>query len=308
MAEMKPKKNQHFVPKFYLREWCKPGTDQVFVYDNTTKISWPCNIDKIAAENYFYDFDLKEFFSEETVNALCSSGIAPNGRLQIIENMFSENLEGPFATHFAEIIEKARESTPWIRRECYFVSSEIKEALSVYLAFQFFRTKAIRSFIKESGDRIAQFARRLGAPEEKIEEITLSKERAKRIHNRMLLDKEQIMKSAYLFYRLTWILGVNKTNGLFYTSDNPIALRGHEKTDHLHGVGLSTPGVEIAYPLSPDLILVMVDGEYHKHVQPKDRRYFEISRLENIMYYNSLTTFNAQRFVISMDDSFCDKI
>lgn len=101
---------------------------------------------------------------------------------------------------------------------------------------------------------------------------------------------------------------MNKTNGLFYTSDNPIALRGHEKTDHLHGVGLSTPGVEIAYPLSPDLILVMVDGEYHKHVQPKDRRYFEISRLENIMYYNSLTTFNAQRFVISMDDSFCDKI
>lgn len=137
------------------------------MYDNTTKISWPCNIDKIAAENYFYDFDLKEFFSEETVNALCSSGIAPNGRLQIIENMFSENLEGPFASHFAEIIEKARESTPWIRRECYFVSSEMKEALSVYLAFQFFRTKAIRSFIKESGDRIAQFARRLGAPEEK---------------------------------------------------------------------------------------------------------------------------------------------
>lgn len=190
---MNPKKNQHYVPRFYLKEWCQPGTEQVYVFDKTKKESWPCNIEKIAAENYFYDFDMEEFFSEETVEELHTSGIAPNGKLQIIENMFSENLEGPFSSRFAEIIEKSREATPWVRKECFFISSDDKEALSVYLAFQFFRTKSIRNFLKESGDRIATFVKQLGVPEEKIEELILSKERVKRIHNRMLLDKEQIM-------------------------------------------------------------------------------------------------------------------
>ena len=218
--------------------------------------------------------------------------------------MFSDNLEAPFSSLWDDIIRKARESTPWIRRECFFISSEMKEALSVYLAFQFFRTKSIRNFLKDSGERIAQFVKQYGASEETIKEITLSKERVKRIHNRMLLDKEQIMKSAYLFSRLTWVLGVNKTDILLYTSDNPIGLRGHRETDHFQGVGLATPGVEIFYPLSPKSILIMVDGDYHKHLVEKDRSYVDLDQKGSIKYYNALSARNAERFIISEGNNF----
>ena len=81
-------------------------------------------------------------------------------------------------------------------------------------------------------------------------------------------------------------------------------MRGHEKTDPLLGVGLTTPGVEIYYPLSPDLILIMVDGDYHKHLVLKDRRYAELEQKKTVEYYNVLSIFNAERFIISDNNDF----
>ncbi len=300
------RKNQHYVPKFYFKEWCIPNTNQVYVYDKSKKEVRISNIEKIASENYFYDYNLADFFPEETIHAFNSSGLAAKGKLQIIERMFSDRLEGPFSSFFSDIICKARNSTPWIRRECYFITSEMKEAISVYLAFQFFRTKAIRTHLTSSAERITSFCKELGVPDNLIEEITLSKSAANRIHNRMLLDQENILKSAYLFHRLIWILGINRTDKCFYTSDNPISLRGHAKrtSPFIQGTGLASAGVEIFYPLAPDLILVMMDGDYHKHLVNDERRYVEFGEIPTIEYYNSLAAMNSERFVISSNDDF----
>ena len=122
----------------------------------------------------------------------------------------------------------------------------------------------------------------------------------------MLLDQENILKSAYLFHRLIWILGINRTDKCFYTSDNPIGLRGHAKktSPFMQGTGLASAGVEIFYPLAPDLILVMVDGSYHKHLVNNERRYIELGKIPIIEYYNSLAAMNSERFVISSNDDF----
>lgn len=102
------------------------------------------------------------------------------------------------------------------------------------------------------------------------------------------------------------MLGINRTEVNFYTSDNPIGLRGHEKktTPFIQGTGLASAGVEIFYPLAPDLILVMVDGNYHKHLVKDERRYIEFDHIPTIEYYNSLAAMNSERFIISCNDDF----
>ena len=300
---MDNRKNQHYVPKFYLREWCIPGTELVFVYDKEKGDIRKSNIENVAAVNYFYDFKLIEFLSEDTIQKLNARGILCNGRLQTIEKRLSNNLEGPFSGIFADIISKAREATPWHIKECFFISPEMKETLSVYLAFQLIRTRKIRKGIMDSANKLAEFCKKLDIPDSQVEKVKLSEEGASRIHNRMLLDKDGITKFAYLFYRLTWVLGINKTKQLFYTSDNPIGMQGHNKNrSPFIGTGLASCGVEVFYPISPDLILIMVDGDYHKHLIKDDRRYIEFVSLQTIEYYNSLIMKNAERCIIGLQD------
>lgn len=298
-------KNQHYVPRFYLKEWCVPNTEKVYVYDKLKNEIRYNHIEKVASEKHFYDFNLNELFNEETVKAMNENGVAIGGRLKIIEKMLSSNLESPCAVTFAKIINKARESTPWIRKECYFLSLEEKTLLSVYLAYQFIRTKRIRQDILRSAENIVEFARNLGATEEAVEKIRLRNEAANRIHNRMLLDKDHILQISYLIHRLVWVLAINRTNLSLFTSDNPIGLRGHNKKKPAFlGTGLASSGVELCYPLAPDLILVMVDGEYHTQFASDDRHYTEFVKNENIEYYNSITSMQSERIIISCNDDF----
>ncbi len=303
---MNPRKNQHYVPQYYLKEWCIPNTNQVYIYDKKKEEKRISSIEKIASENYFYDFDLKDFFTDETIQTFISRGLAAGRKLQIIEKMFADNLEGPFSSVFSDICNRARKSTPWTRRECYFITSETKEAISVYLAFQLIRTKAVRTSITNSANHIVNFCKDLGVPENLIEDITLTKSAVNRIHNRMILDQDNILKLSYLFFRLVWVLGINRTEKYFYTSDNPIGLRGHNKnaSPFMKGVGLASPGVEVFYPLAPDLILILADGDYHKHMTINERQYVEIRKVPIVQYYNSLTAMNAERFIISCNQDF----
>lgn len=64
-------RKQHYVPQFYLKQWCKEKSDkQLYAYDKERKKSFSSNIEDIASSNYFYDLDnineqyVKKFFSE----------------------------------------------------------------------------------------------------------------------------------------------------------------------------------------------------------------------------------------------------
>ena len=68
--------------------------------------------------------------------------------------------------------------------------------------------------------------------------------------------------------------------------------------------GLASKGVEVFYPISPNLILIMFDGTYHKEVEPYDRWYIELNDSSNIDYYNSLMAMRADRMIFSCDNNF----
>lgn len=300
---MDVRKNQHYVPEFYLKEWCFNNSNQVYVYDKVKKEIRHSNIRNVAAETYFYDYDLKDYFDEKAVSELSDRGIASNGKMQIIEKMFSNNVEREFSKACSDIIDTARKSTIWWRKNCCFVSVEMKEALSVYLAFQLMRIKAVRTSILDSAQHVTELAHDMGIPDSAIERIALTEKDAKKIHNNMLLNAEMVFKLSTCFFRLTWFLCINKTRKSFFTSDAPIALIGHnDNQPALLGTGLASPGVECVFPLSPDLLMIMVDSDYHKHMINFERAYVDMERSDMVEHYNSLISIQAQRFIIANNE------
>ena len=119
----------------------------------------------------------------------------------------------------------------------------------------------------------------------------------------MLVDEKSMMEIAGHFYNLTWMLGLNTTEEKFYTSDNPICTYGHIKNGLYSMSGIASKGVEVFFPLSPNVILVMVDGSYHTQCLPYERRYIKITQKDSIDYYNSILAMQAERFVFSSENS-----
>ena len=240
--------------------------------------------------------------SPEKIKELEKNGIVWNDTLrQSIETAFSEEIEAPFSELLREIIFKANTATPWHINNCYFISEEKKFEFSGYLALQFIRTTRLRNGLLDVSDCFKQIFADMGVPEEIIEKHTLSPIQAKYSHLKMLFDVDSLREIIGLFNRLTWILGINRTKANLFTSDNPIATHAHVKDSFLSMNGLSSKGVEVLYPLSPKLLLIMVDGSYHTQWAKFDRWYREITDKRNIEFYNSLLALQVERFVFSAD-------
>lgn len=47
-----------------------------------------------------------------------------------------------------------------------------------------------------------------------------------------------------------------------------------------------------------------MDGDYHKHLEEKDRSYVDLDQRGSIKYYNVLSARNAERFIISEGNNF----
>ena len=299
-------KKQHYVPRFYLKAWCKPNTEQIQIYDVKTDKIRPANIEDVASERYFYDIELTDLFSEETINELSSQGRIKANRVQAVEKALSSIVETPFSIYYNDVLSRAMKATPWVINNCVFIRLQERIEFAKYLAIQMIRTKEVRQDILNSAERIVQKLKSMGAPDEIAEKCAVTKKGARRIQNRMLMDDKQLLKAASMFNNLTWVLGINRTGKKFYTSDNPIGRHGHRESvpKFISNVGLDSPGVEIFFPLSPDVILVMTDGRYHTHMLEKENRYVEINKESIVDYYNSILVMQAERSVISCDGDF----
>ena len=298
-------KKQHYVPQSYLNAWDISGKHQIYVFDKTSESKRINNIQDVASENYFYDINPNDIFSHEFMESLHEQGITCDDEndSQIIERAFAEEIEKPFSDLLKTIIDKASALTPWHIKNCFFISEDKKLEFSGYLSLQLIRTKHIRSSIRESADCLIQVMKDMGFPNVGIAKYAVSKEKAKRIHINMLLDSQHLVEIVGCFYQLTWMLGVNKTQKKFFTSDTPIGTWGHIKDPILPMNGIASRGVEAFFPLSPDVILIMVDGSYHTHCLSLERKYIEITEDANIDYYNSILAMQAERLIFSADDN-----
>lgn len=300
------KKKQHYVPQCYLEQWAIPNTYQINVYDKTKKEIRINNIEDVAQERFFYDINFQKALSEEekTLGGFAEEKLEELSSNQYYENFFSDRVEGKLALLLRKLISKAKRITSQKQKHTHFVSRWNKVAFSYQLAFQHIRTKATRNAILEMSDVFQQMLRDMNASESTIKSLQVSKDSSKLIHGRIIGDEKEIRKQAERFNDFIWILGVNKTESKFLTSDRPICSIPHIQNQFVSMSGIMSEGVEVFYPISPEHILIMYDRAYHNRVKKYDRHCIDILNKDIIDYYNSACISQSERCVFSQTDDF----
>lgn len=304
---MAKKKKEHYVPQCYLEKWCIPSTNQVYVFDREKEEVRINNIVDVASENYFYDLNLEGVFSEREIKFYNLEGIDLS-RIddeQYVENYFANNIEGMFKSSLERIIFRVRAMNSWEISNCFFIKPDQVLTFSYLLAHQYIRVKRVRNSIVEITDLLEQAMTDQNVSQTVIDKYgTVSKNKLKYIHGRMILNSETILRIANTFANHIWILLKNKTHQPFFTSDNPIGTTEHIHNPYMAMSGISSEGVEVYFPISPDLMLLMFEKTHHKDIVSKNYRIIEIDNHEIIDDYNSRCVMNSSRCVFSQTDDF----
>lgn len=302
---MAKKKKQHYVPQCYLNAWVIPDTHQVYVFDKILQTMRRNSIEDIASEKYFYDIDFTCLISEEDLKNFGLDDYDPanvdDG--QYIENFFATKIEGEYRGILNQIISRTRQMNLREMKNCFFISEYNKFLFSFHLAYQIIRVKAVRNSLMDSQDCLVQALKDMGTSQETIARYSISEARLPFIHGKMILDRKEIDNISKCFFTLSWILLVNRTGYPFFTSDNPIGTIAHVEHPICSMTGLASRGVEVFFPISPNLMLIMADGEYHK-VDHCDRRILGTDNIDEIRYYNSKCIINSERCVFSSCEDF----
>ena len=278
-------KKQHYVPQCYLNNFSKENSNQVYVFDKKNHFSRVSNINDVDEANYFYELPNDDLLKQFGLD-----------NKQAIEEFFSKEIETEYAKLLAEIINEVQDcKNP-------FIYGSKKLLFSRQLALQHIRVNSVRNDLFDSSNCMQQVLTDMGF-NKKAEEFRLDKEKVRNIHNCMIFDDENIERTTKAFFDLTWMILVNNSNQKLYTSDNPIVTIGHADMGILSNTGLLCPGIEVVFPITPTIVLLMIDGEYH-NCKDKEGQIIQTENSHMISYYNWHQVLNAERSVISCDKNF----
>lgn len=181
------------------------------------------------------------------------------------------------------------------------IPTETRENLSVFLTIQFVRTRAFRNLVVETAEKFMQALARDLIKENFGEEslkytpkISFSDQAAGLFQSQQIFAFDKLDEFAKVLHNHIWILLTNDTGNPLYTSDNPVVMHTPLK-DQLPGVGIASPGIEIAFPLSSSRILTLADRQvYGFHQSSFDGKIRELE-VDNVTYYNSLQVLDSER-------------
>lgn len=294
----KKTKNQHHVPKCYLKRW-KNEKNQIHVFDTRTESKRISNLEKVACERYFYDIDNRKI-SEQNKLFLKELGLDITSDDQVLEHYFAQNIETQYSNLLSKIL--SSDLDVFDEHKSYFISPQDKEYLAFYVAVQRVRTIQLRNDIKGISSMMKQVLLDMGAFQ-LLNQYVLEDEEERVVQGNMILNIDEVIKSANAYSRLTWILLVNNTSKKFYTSDNPIGTIAHVDHKYMSMSGIESKGVEVFFPLSPKYMLIMLDGKYHVNALKFERKCY-IADDNDVEYYNRYSVLNSYRCVFSIDDNF----
>jgi hypothetical protein len=310
MRKRKPRvKKSHYVPQAYLRQFANDG--RLYVYDKTQRRYFGSHVKDICSERDFYECD----------------GLADiAGPDQHMEDLFQG-----FEDAGAKVI---RDTVDGIRDGTFVELPKVQRLdLALFLAMQYLRTKRTRQVAGQlmeeiSKDSFIAYVRRT-QPDFPIENSWLTitaDERARTAAQFWLVSDEDVrVVVAGMLNQRVWLLVHNETGNAFYTSDHPLAEHGEfgpavESTattlaqrlaEQFEGTGLFRkilPGLlanlfamplRVVFPLSPDVVLVMLDRQRYASGASTDGRVQPMMEARDLEFYNSLQVFQAYRQVYS---------
>lgn len=251
----------------------------------------------MACERYFYDMDYKEL-SMQKINLLKELGIEPSQDEQFMEHFLSEHVEGVYSKLLTTVIDN--DITPWHEMNCFFISKEEKLDFAMLIVFQYIRTNETRRMILDMSSCLEKAFKEMDVSEDIISQYSMRNGNERNVQGNILLDIENMRDLTVSFFRLSRILGVNKTSQAFFTSDNPIGTIVHIKNSYISMAGIRSEGVEIYFPLSPNHRLLMLDKELMSY----DRRYVPVENVEIVEHYNEHSVHNSNRCMFSIDGNY----
>ncbi|MFZ2266220.1 MAG: DUF4238 domain-containing protein [Azonexus sp.] len=257
---MAEKKNQHYVPQMYLRNFASGSKKAIHLYNipSKRKVS-DAPIKGQCAQSYFYGKDLK------------------------IEDAFRV-LEGGASRIIRGILDAGTVPKP-----------RSKEAgdLLVFTIFQYARTKDMAD---KHDDMAEKFIKAVIEHDGSIDKEVLDKVTIK-LTKPVGLALDSAAKGFHMAVDLKVKVLINHTAVEFITSDNPVVLYNQmfEQSNPALGsnTGLTSKGLQIFLPLSPTHLLVMYDGGAYKIGEKRSDSAFitnpnDIRQLNDLQYLNSL--------------------
>jgi hypothetical protein len=295
----------HYVPRFLLRRFGTGKKHHLHTCDKSTGAVFSRAAGKLAASYDFYDFIfLGEPMSVEPALA---------------------DVEAKAGAHIARIVKERslNLSAPWERGE-----------LARFLAVQLVRTPAQRATSEEMFMRMEAWLRKEGMPEAYFacDPRVGGGENAERAAMaRRIVSAPATFAKAFL--DKDWVLFETEKSHPYLIGDHPLVMHNDRKSD-VHGtLGLDVKGIEIYFPLSPELTLGMLCpsiGERLSHelasagalaagssaysstsLEPVARLLSSIDTgsafnggSESSPFFNALQIANAERYVFSSDGNF----
>lgn len=280
-------KNQHYVPRFYLRSFRCDGTkNNIYRYDKT-KNKWENrNISSVASKFYYYD--LPDF-----VVADLDKKFPDVDNKKIIEKTFQE-IEDESSIIYKQILEKfltkqkeindlpnqiikkglfnklsnQDEILTYINEELKnfpiynedFIDEYEKLKLAWFIALQYFRVPKIREqLIKVFELPIQKLSDMIAAQnnDKNKYKITFNREYAPGIQATVIF--EHIDKMAYYLSKQAWRYYINNTPIPLCISDNPILMLPITEKRTGRGYGILSSGIAFHFILNPNFIITIYE-------------------------------------------------
>lgn len=219
--------NQHYVPKFILRNFLSNvPKEQVSVFSKSTGKGFTVSISNIMAERRFHDFRIDDDYM-----ASFEGGIS--------------SMEDMILPTYRAVLERGTLDR----------SPEEKAILIAFIAFQFTRTRAQRDLFVSMEAQLKAKIEAMGAKMDDIEGYEPMTEDKSKIHHLKMIRESTGAFMESLADKDLLLMRAPEGRS-FYLSDNPVAMYNSEPRNGIFGnLGFAVPGIQIYMPLSSDLML-----------------------------------------------------
>jgi len=265
---MPEKKNQHFVPRFYLKKFSLQSQEErIGVFNiSSLKLIESANLYEQASKNYFYGRDLK------------------------IENSLQQ-LETESAKIINSIIDK--QTLP-------LVDSRDHQMLLMFIIVLSGRTVYAAEMIDEVVEKYKETVSSIdsNALPESERNIDLTLTDAIQVSLKIVVSYFPIVRD------LCWKLIINETEQPFITSDHPVVLYNQflePRKTYGSNVGLACKGLEIFLPLSPKFTLILFDKNVYR-VGTRNKTRIKVDSPADIAALNLLQYINANKNIYFNED------
>lgn len=271
-------KMQHYVPRFYLSNFAiDPAKDvpQVYCYGKPDRSQFQTAITNIAGEKYFYE---------------------PPGDQSFETDLAS--IEGEFSDAYDKLLDS---------RDLEILDVNDRSAIAYSLAIQELRTRESREEFHETFTKLR----------ERLEDEPMSQRMEEQMDELRKMDSEEGARDFQIdfiqshgweiaehFLDLRWVLIGNESGQPFWTSDHPIVRHNSNDFGPYGNLGLKNRGIQVYFPLSPELSLGFVDPETFEDVPTHLKLDNNDNGLEHVTFQNSLQLRESTRHVISNRSDF----